>query len=134
MTELRALNINKGINWDISKSALLKTIFDGLNRFQWSIIIGDRFPIEENKLIEFVQVIKKHFSPENADMVKSLGIVTEKGLFRPDEITPTKTKTSESFKYCVVNVKDCVAVGWPNYRYLIITDGKKKITITLWSN
>ena len=120
MTGMRAVHLNKCLDWDRCQWPLLKTIFDGTYRFQGGIIIDDRFPIGEDKLIEFAPVIKKHFTTANSDMIRSLGVVAEKGLLRPGKIAPTKAKTSESSKYCVIKCKYCIPVGWPNYRYLTI--------------
>ena len=120
MTGMRALHINKGLGWDRASWSLLKTIFDGARRFEGSIVVGDRLPIEEDMLIEFVPVFKENFTPANSDLVHALTTFAEKGMFRPGEVAPPKEKTVESSLYCIIKARDTKVDVWPNYRYITV--------------
>ena len=54
MTGMRALYINKGLGWDRASWPTLKTIFDGVHRYEGGIVIGDMLPIEEAISKEFL--------------------------------------------------------------------------------
>lgn len=100
MTKVRVIYLNKRYDWDRIKWPFLKIVFDGAKRYQGCIIIGNRLPIREDKLIDFAPVIKKHFSPENIDILRGLTVVVGKGMFRPGEVTPPKSKTSKLSILC----------------------------------
>ena len=120
MTGMRALHINKGLGWDRASWPLLKTIFDGARRFEGDIVVGDRLPIDEDMLKEFVPVLKENFTPANSDIVRSLTTCAENGMFRPGEVAPPKEKTVESSLYCIIKARDIKVDVWPNYRYITV--------------